>query len=416
MNHRFFILISALLSLFCAPTFASTNALDPARQLTLDSVHKAYSQVDEDLAAAKARGEAITEVVIEHYGQENPPELAALMERFHAENIKVTFTAVSREQVDKLVAIASSTRDADAIEAMRLIRYHATKPADSDEQARLTFRQKRAELWATIRHTLGTPKGVTLMAYKINRTINERAVELTSATVRTLLASVVAYQTLTWKNLETHNLNVPLGVATTAAFTFAFAYWERGGRAFKGQGITYDFSNRNFISSRSCFLLFAFIDSVIMRQSIMIASHLTDHGFTATWDMATAALVTSAVGLIGKGPMEMWIKSLGVKHGKWHEIAVGTAWGLFYSSFLQLAAQFQLSRIAGYDVGDLFRLTLGTFGGAGLIYELFVRNPGQSKEVATRIMNWARGIETRSTCQTILTVKTTKLTPSEAKQ
>ncbi len=296
----------------------------------------------------------VKEVELYHVGDSTPSELDALARDFQTAGITVSYKQVTLAELEK-VANEQSQKLAPVLPGIYdLIKY--------DGAPTTPVLPKSGELAARVRHFFGVPGGVSFMTYAQKRTTKEKLVEAGVAVGKATITSFVLYHSLMAQRLAGHEVNIALPIIVSVAFNLGFDYWQRGNSAFKGQGANFDFATNKPAMNRKFYLLVAFTHSLVVREAMMVAAHVTSHGFNMGWIMALMAVETSAKGLLGKSPIEMFIERGRRTHSKWWTIGLMTLWGTMYSS-LQILDLF--------EAGAVFRTTLTVLGTAGLGMELY---------------------------------------------
>lgn len=354
-------------------------------------------KLSEDL---KAKG--VTVVELFHAGEDTPPELEGLIRWLAGEGILVKYKFVPREELDLLAEKQAQSVPNEILDLPTQILY-SQSPADqlSPQALTQTRYSLRKEIASRFKHLFGIPRGISFMSYVTQRPSKERLVEAGVAITKTVVTSLVMIHSLSAKQAMGHDVNIVLPVIVAAAFNLGFDYWQRGNSAFKGQGIDYNFDESKAVMNRKFYLLTAFVHSVIVREAIMAAAHITSNGFGMGWMDAWVALQTSAKGLLGKAPVEMFIERGRRTRGQWWAIGWMTAWGSFYAS-LQILDMFQM--------GNVFRATLTALGAIGLTYELY-KDRSMIYQSVNRLFKRLTGLTKNTDCKTLLSPK--KTNPSE---
>lgn len=376
--------------------WASGVAARP-QEVTVDSITSAYKVAKEEAETFRSKGERIVAVELFHVGHGVPEELKALVAALHAEGIdEVKTVTMTPEELDfALNNDRINTAQNEVWKAARLLRYEAGAK-DSEASARKRFLARAKQLRDGIKHFFGVPKGVTFAMYKKAMSLKERAltehfVEGGVAAAKVAFTAQVIYHSVLARSLAIDaQLNAPLSMAVGAAFGFFFDYFQRSNGDFKGQGSNFNFGKARFDMNLKFYFFSAFLHSFIMRELMMAAAHITDAGFTMGWDDFIRAMGTSAMGLMGRVPVEMWIQKARAKHGKWWGIGVMTAWGIAYSA-LQAVDMFNVETVMGMHVGQLFRYTLLALGTTGLGITLYRERDA--------LFEWMRNVRLRVTGQ-----------------
>ncbi|MBI3557153.1 MAG: hypothetical protein HY074_12890 [Deltaproteobacteria bacterium] len=329
----------------------------------------------------------VREVELYHVGDSTPKELDALARDFQTSGITVHYKKVTLAELDS-IADAQSQKISPMLPGIYdLIKY--------DGAPETPVLPKGSELAARIRHLFGVPGGISFMTYAQKRTVKEKLVEAGVAVAKASITSLVLYHSLMAQRLQGHDVNVALPIIVSVAFNLGFDYWQRGNSAFKGQGSNYDFATGKPAMNRKFYLLVAFLHSLVVREAMMVAAHITSHGFTMGWLGAMLAVETSAKGLLGKSPIEMFIERGRRTHSKWWTIGLMTLWGTMYSS-LQILDLF--------EAGQVFRTTLTVLGTVGLGMELY-RERAWLLEKFRGAVAYVTGRNRTKECETLLVYK-----------
>ncbi len=339
--------------------------------------------------------ENVKKIEVYHVGKKSPEELIALIRLVTASGIRVDFKQTQIEEVEEILQ-KQTEKIAPTLSELALQIEYAADQSQHPETAK--FRNTtsfKSELNSWVKHFFGVPHGISFMSYAKPRPLSQKAVEASVTATNVIVTSFVMVYALSAKQAMGEQVNIVLPVVVSAAFNLFFGYYQRGNSEFKGQGIEFDLENNQTMMNRKFFLLTSLIHSVIVREAIMAAAHVTSEGFTMGWDDALAAFSTSVKGLLGKSPIEMLIYRKSQTKSQWWTIGWMTAWGTFYAS-LQVLDMFQ----TGGAAKDL----LFYFGSAGLVFEAYRYRSSVMQDIESiynrLVPRWAK--RKPASCKTIL--------------
>jgi hypothetical protein len=385
-----------------APTVFADDFIDPVlgkiHSSKINSTADAEKQTLQQLKEIEDAGEEVESVDLTYIGNVEPTELETVLLTLRAKGIPEDKINTYNATPKKLQEIADQYSEAAAKNLPMVFEeldftFTPLLPADRKSLFSKIKESFSAEFFADIKEKtkarlrtfFGTaPEGVTFATfrrlYKPSKNGHTKSIDISTAVVRASITVWVMFKSNIAKNLEGANLNMFVPMLVAASFDWFFTFFQQGNSAFKGLGRTYDFKVKKFDVNRKFFILVSFIHSAIVRESIMISQNLHlnvplfaesyfNGGFAGFAAEFLKVLSISATGTLGKLIFEVGLENYRRKNeGKVAASILMASWGIFMST-LQLLNQMNITKIYGYQVGDLLKNTLLVLGGIGLVFE-----------------------------------------------